>query len=64
MLRRAVDVHGGLVDGIKHVCVLDVLVVVSGEGLGDCTLHRVRRRYGGSRVVVYVGGGLGPVRQD
>jgi hypothetical protein len=66
MLREAVGGHGGFIDGVQHVGVLDVLLVVGRECLRDGPLHRVRRRNGGGvcGVVVNVGRGLGSVRQD
>lgn len=65
MLRQAVGGHGGFADGVQHVGVLHVLLVVGRECLRDGSLHRVRRRDGSSvGVVVNVGRGLRSVRQN
>jgi len=66
MLRQAVGGHGGFVDGVQHVGVFHVVLVVGRECLRDGSLHRVRWWNGSSVgvVVVNVGRGLGSVRQD
>jgi hypothetical protein len=65
MMRGAIRNRGALINRIQHGRVSRIVLVVVGEGLREGPLHgmlRGKRRV--VRVVVNVGGGFRPVRQD